>query len=119
MKTIKLIRLIAQISLLLISVITFNFALISGANIEQDGVSGIIHNFPNTWPWLLLLALTILSWKKPLLSGALITITGIVFVYFFNIGEQIYSIVLALSTSVALLGLILLYCQYYLKRLSE
>jgi hypothetical protein len=97
-----------KIVLLLISLLLFAFAVVSGA--EGNDVSSILRNSPNAWPWLILLLLNYWAWKKPLIAGVLITIFGLFSIYFFNFtGSSFYPIVFFVTVLITLLGVSLLF----------
>jgi len=57
--------------LLLLSILIFLFALLSGSE-DQEGnitISGIFYKFPNAIPWVVLFLITWLPWKHKLCSG--------------------------------------------------
>lgn len=81
-------RNIARYSLLIIVILVGLFALLSGSEDYGGGLSGIIKNSPNALPWLLLLVLVVLAWKKELIGGVLIAILGIVMLFFFVINSN-------------------------------
>lgn len=77
-------RFVARYGLLLLSVLIFIFALLSGAEEYGGGFMGVMKNSPNALPWLVLLLLVLFAWKNELLGGILITALGVYFVYYFN-----------------------------------
>lgn len=84
LKKANLFRNIARYTLLFIGVLAFLFALFSGAGDYGGGVSGVLKNSPNALPWLTLLLLTFIAWKRELIGGLLIIFIGLVLMYFFN-----------------------------------
>ena len=62
-KTANIFRNTAIYSLLIIGVLIFIFALLSGAESKGGGVVGIIKNSPNALPWVFLLVLVYVAWK--------------------------------------------------------
>jgi hypothetical protein len=78
-------RNIARYSLLVVGILVFIFALLSGSEAYGGGVMGIIKNSPNALPWLGLLVFLFIAWKRELIGGLLITALGIFLMIFFNI----------------------------------
>ncbi len=105
LKAANLLRYIARYSLLFVGGLTFIFALISGSEEYGGGFMGIIKNSPNALPWLLLLALIFLAWKKELVGGIIITVLGILMLYFFNFrGPNFFVSTFILTCIVIILG---------------
>ena len=76
-KTANIFRNIARYSLLIIGVLIFIFALLSGAEKLGGGIMGIIKNSPNALPWALLLILVYVAWKWELVGGIIVTGLGL------------------------------------------
>ena len=74
----------ARYVLLVLGILVFIFALLSGAESYGGGIKGIIQNSPNAIPWGILLVLVYVAWKWELTGGIIITIIGIAMLYFFN-----------------------------------
>jgi hypothetical protein len=102
-------RIIAQILLLLITIIVFIFALLSGSEGYGGGFMGIVKNSPNSLPWLLLFGLNYLVWKKELLGGIILTVFGVFISWFFNSGEIFNIEVFFLTSFITLIGLFFIY----------
>lgn len=99
---------VLRLLLLLISLAVFVFALLSGA--ESGSWQDVLANSPNAWPWLLLLGLNYLAWKRPKVAALLITAFGLFATYFFNFtGGRFYPLVFALTLSIVLIGVLLGY----------
>jgi hypothetical protein len=95
--------------ILLLSSLVFVFALLSGTNEEVS----IWENLPNAWPWLTLLFLNYLLWKKELLGGVALTFFGLFAVWFFNFSGGVFFLSTFLMTSMLLmLGLIFSYLAW-------
>ncbi len=93
--------------LLLITTIVVLFALLSGSEDYEEGFMGIVKNSPNTLPWVLLLALNYLAWKKELFGGIILTIFGLFITWFFNFsGVNFWQTTFALTFLITLLGII-------------
>lgn len=100
-----------NIGLLLISLLLFVFALLSGA--EGKGWHAILSNSPNAWPWLLLLLLNYLVWKKPKIAGVLIIIFGLAATYFFNFrGGKFYPLVFGVTILITFIGGLQVYLAF-------
>jgi len=106
MKIANVMRYIARIALLIIGIVVFIFALISGSEGFGGGFTGIIRNSPNALPWLALLLLVFLAWKKELIGGITITVLGLGMIYFFNTGPNFYLATFILTCMITILGLL-------------
>ncbi|MBN2406333.1 MAG: hypothetical protein JXJ19_01440 [Elusimicrobia bacterium] len=62
----------------------FVFALFSGSPEKGSGLKGVILNSPNSFPWMMLIAVIILSKRYPRICGLLILAMGIASVFFFR-----------------------------------
>lgn len=114
-KTIRRVKVFTGFGLLLLGVLVFIFALVSGSD---DG--GLLRNTPNTIPWLLLLVLTIYSFKKPVFGGLLIILYGLALVYFFNFrGANFFLTTFILTMIIPLAGFVILSCGYYLENVIK
>ncbi|MBT6809046.1 MAG: hypothetical protein HOA52_06130 [Flavobacteriales bacterium] len=103
-------RIIAQILLLLITIIVFIFALLSGSEGYGGGFMGIVKNSPNSLPWLLLFGLNYLVWKQELLGGIILTIFGLFITWLFNfIGPNFWWTTFAFTSFITLLGILFIY----------
>ena len=74
--------------LAIFGLLAFIFALLSGAETDGSGISGIITNSPNTLPWAALLILAYIGWRWPLIGGICITLLGFGLLYFFGIFDD-------------------------------
>jgi hypothetical protein len=105
-KTIKIarwLRYVARTVLVIASVFWFVFALFSGAEGFGEGMKGVLINSPNALPWLLLFVLVWVVWKWELIGGILISVFGLVTVFFFDTYEEVISF-LIISLPLILLG---------------
>lgn len=123
MKREELIRLaiilqrIGLYGLLGLSILLLIFALISGSESFGGGLEGIIKNSPNALPWLGLLLIAILSFKRPQQGGYLTVIAGFVLMYFFNFrGENFFLLTFVFCLLIILLGFILIISEQVLKK---
>jgi len=114
LKIAKILRWIARIILLLVSLFWFVFALLSGAEELGGGLKGIIMNSPNALPWLLLFVFVYVVWKWELIGGILITIFGILTILAFDTFEHLINFSL-ISLPLILLGIFLILSWYLTK----
>jgi hypothetical protein len=113
--TVKTIKSIAWFVLLLLGLLVFVFALISG---NED--IGLLKNSANTLLWVALLSVTIYAWKKPVFGGFTVILIGLVMVYLFNFnGKNFFLSTFILTLVIPLLGFIILICGYYLDNLPD
>ena len=110
----KYLRYTARIVLLTVSSFWFVFALFSGAEEYGSGLKGVLMNSPNALPWLLLLLLVYIAWKKELIGGSLITLIGFLSIAFFKTYEHLIVFMLV-SLPLILLGGSLV-VSYYLDK---
>ena len=114
-KTIKRVKAFTGVGLFILGVLVFVFALVSGS---EDG--GLLRNSPNSLPWLLLLVLTLYSFRKPVFGGLLIILYGLALVYFFNFrGVNFFLTTFILTMIIPLLGFVILSCGYYLENVVK
>lgn len=85
LKTANILRNIARYTLLVLGILVFIFALLSGSEDYGGGIKGIIKNSLNALPWVILLVLIYVAWKWELVGGIIITLLGIAMLYFFNL----------------------------------
>ena len=96
LKTANILRNIARYTLLVLGILVFFFALLSGSEDYGGGISGIIKNSPNALPWLLFLVLIFIAWKWELVGGIIITLLGIGLLYINNFRLPIITFILIL-----------------------
>ena len=117
--TANLLRNVARVTLLLIGIIVFLFALVSGSEEYGGGINGIIKNSPNALPWLIIIVMTAVAWYKEQIGGVFITVFGIFLVYFFNFsGPNFWYSTLLLTMIIPTMGLFLI-ASWYLRKGSE
>lgn len=105
LKTANVLRYIARYKLIVISLLVFIFALLSGAEKYGGGIHGIIKNSPNALPWLILIILIFIAWRKELIGGIIITLIGIAILFFFVLfGNNFFLSTLILSLLIIILG---------------
>ena len=80
-----MLRWTARILLLIITIFWGVFALLSGASEYGGGITGIIKNSPNALPWLVLLIINYLAWKRELIGGIIVLSIALFFSFFFRI----------------------------------
>ncbi len=99
-------RFTARAVLLAIGIIAFLFGLVSGAEMENGIIDGIIDNSPNALPGLALLVSTAIAWKYELIGGILIVLFGFFLIYFFNFsGNNFFPITFIATMLITILGL--------------
>ena len=81
---------------MVLGILVFFFALLSGSEDYGGGISGIIKNSPNALPWLLFLVLIFIAWKWELVGGIIITLLGIAILYLSNFRVPILTFILVL-----------------------
>lgn len=79
---------IVKVFLLLYGAFFFFFALFSGASDYGGGIEGLIYNFPNTLPWILLFVIIYIAWRWEFLGGVILFFLGLASIFFFNIYES-------------------------------
>ncbi len=119
LKTANILRNTARYSLLVIGILVFIFALLSGSEDYGGGFAGIVKNSPNALPWLLLLALVYVAWKWELIGGIIITALGFVMMYFFNFnGQNFFVSTFILTILIIALGSCFM-VSWYLRKTSN
>ena len=103
LKLANLFRNIARFVLLVLAILIFLFALVSGAE-ENSGIMGILKNSPNALPWAILLIIVWIVWKKELLGGIIIILFGIAGAAFFSIWNNLFEFVFWLILGIIMLG---------------
>lgn len=105
LKTANILRNTARYTLLVLGILVFIFALLSGSEEYGGGISGIIKNSPNALPWLVLLVLIFVAWKWELVGGIIITVLGFAMLYFFNFrGSNFFLVTFILTLLIITLG---------------
>ena len=111
-----ILRNVARYSLLLLTLFTFTFALLSGAEKYGGGLNGVLKNSPNALPWVGLLLLVYVAWKWEWVGGLLITVLGLFLVYYFNFqGSRFYWAVFLVTILVVVLGVCFMLSSYLRK----
>lgn len=120
LKTANILRNIARYTLLVLGILVFIFALLSGSEDYGGGVSGIIKNSPNALPWLILLVLIFTAWKWELVGGIIITVLGIAMLYFFNFrGPNFFLVTFILTLLIVILGSFFIISWYLTKSIDD
>ena len=110
----------ARYTLLVLGILVFIFALLSGSQEYGGGIEGIIKNSPNAIPWLLLLILIFIAWKWELTGGIIITVLGLIMVYFFNFrGPNFFLVTFILTLFITALGSFFILSWYLRKKIAE
>ncbi|TQV86137.1 hypothetical protein FKG94_00850 [Exilibacterium tricleocarpae] len=107
-RLIKLLRYSARITLAVVALSWFGFAVLSGAG---NGLRGLLANLPNTLPWLGLAIVVYVAFRWELVGGVLVLVTGLASVVFFNAWAAPIVLVGA-SLPVIAAGTVLLVCYY-------
>jgi hypothetical protein len=112
-QTANILRNIARYTLLVLGILVFIFALLSGSEKLGGGITGIIKNSPNAIPWVLLLVLIFVAWKWELIGGIIITLLGLFLLYFFNFrGPNFWWSTFLLTLIIPLLGSFFITSRY-------
>lgn len=88
----KTIHWFPRIFILIFAILIFIFALFSGAEQLGGGIKGVLLNSPNTIPWIILLGIVWLAWKRPKIGGYILIIISILFTIFFDIPRELIAI---------------------------
>jgi len=115
LRTANVLRNIARYTLLIMGILVFIFALLSGAEGYGGGIDGIIKNSPNALPWLFLLLIIYIAWKWELIGGLLIVLSGFATMYFFVFGQNFFLSTFILSLLIIILGGFFI-SSWYLRR---
>ncbi len=116
MEIANVLRNTARYGLLVLGILVFVFALISGSQDYGGGIVGILKNSPNALPWLTLLVLVLVAWKRELAGGILVTLFGLAVLYFFNFsGPNFWWSTFMITLSIPVLGAFFL-LSWYLRR---
>ncbi|MBT8221265.1 MAG: hypothetical protein KJP00_15665 [Bacteroidia bacterium] len=100
-------RNIARIGSIVIGILVFVFALLSGSEAYGGGLQGIIKNSPNALPWAFFLIVAFAARKWELPAGIIITLFGLGATYFFNFsGPNFFWITFVLTMTITILGLL-------------
>ena len=120
LKTANILRNIARYTLLILGILVFIFALLSGSEDYGGGISGIIKNSPNALPWLVLLVLIFVAWKWELVGGIIITALGLAMMYFFNFrGPNFFLVTFILTLLIVTLGSFFIISWYLTKSTKD
>lgn len=113
-----ILRYMARYFLLILGILVFIFALLSGAEDYGGGVEGIIKNSPNALPWLILLILVYIAWRWELLGGIIITLLGLSMVYYFNFtGSNFFISTFVLTLLITIFGSFFIF-SWFLRRME-
>ncbi len=118
-KTANWFRNIARYAMLIIGVLIFVFALLSGAEEYGGGLRGIIKNSLNALPWIALMVIVFVAWKWELVGGVLIILVGIFAYWFMSFrGNNINVAPFIIFLLIILMGEFFL-ISWYLRRKNE
>ena len=109
----SIIRKIARIASLIIGIVVFLFALVSGSEDYGGGIGGIIKNSPNALPWAAFLIIAVAARKWELIGGIIITLFGLAATYFFNFsGPNFFLVTFIITTLITMVGLLFIIAWY-------
>ncbi len=101
--------------LIIFSVVLLVFSLLSGA--EE---SGILNNSMNALPWAILLVITIVGYKKPLIAGGLLLVfAGGLLLLFDNLTEVKAKVMISLLEIAVIIPAILFISSWFLLKLKK
>ncbi|RLC52473.1 MAG: hypothetical protein DRH79_04855 [Candidatus Cloacimonadota bacterium] len=106
-KTANLLRNFARYFLLILGILVFVFALLSGAE-QTGGIKGIIVNSPNALPWLVFLFIVWLAWKKELIGGIVIILFSVAASILFSIWNDLFEFSFWLVLVILICGIFLI-----------
>ena len=107
-------RYILRTSLIIISITWFVFALLSGSENFGGGLKGVLSNIPNALPWLLLFVIIYVAWKRELVGGIIIILTGLFTIFFFQTYKSLVTL-LGISLPLIIISIFLL-MSWYLRK---
>jgi len=93
----------ARVMGVLYTTLFFLFALFSGAEQLGGGLKGIILNFPNTLPWVILGIFIWIAWKEEFIGGSIIAFFGLITIFFFDTYKNIIAFMI-ISFPLLLIG---------------
>ena len=111
-------RYILRTSLIIISITWFVFALLSGSENFGGGLKGVLSNIPNALPWLLLFVIIYVAWKRELVGGIIIILTGLFTIFFFQTYKSLVTL-LGISLPLIIISIFLLMSWYLRKNKNE
>lgn len=94
-----------KVFLTLLILLIIGFAIVSGSESFGGGIKGIIKNSPNAIPWLGLLIPVIIAWKYEKPGAIIITVLGLVVVYFFNTSPNFFMTTFIVTLTIPLCGI--------------
>ncbi len=109
---IESIRFAAGTALIILALLWFSFAILSGT---EHGLGGFVSNLPNALPWLWLLAIVYVAFRWELLGSVLVLCSGIASIFFFNAGTAPVVLV-GISLPLMVVGTALIVCHYLAPR---
>ena len=74
------------------------FGLVSGAG---EGLRGVLTNAPNTLPGLVFLICTAIAWRWEAIGGVALLMCGLVTLFFFHIGKNLFLLLTAVLPPLA------------------
>ena len=113
-KIAKYLRYTSRITLIIIAISWFVFALLSGSEKLGGGLKGILQNIPNALPGLLLFVIVYVAWKRELIGGLAVTLIGLFTIFFFQTYKSLITL-LGISLPLIIIGVFLLTSWYLTK----
>jgi len=114
----KLIYWTPRIIILIIAVLFFIFALLSGSEEYGGGINGVLMNSPNALPWLVLFLLVGVAWKWEKIGGWFFILFAIFSVFFFNVFKS-PGVLLFVTLPILLVGILFLISSKFNKKKSK
>lgn len=106
-----------KIILLIMSLLIFVFALMSGSEEFGGGFAGIIKNSPNALPWLILLIVNYINYRNELIGGSIIIAFGITANLYFNLMvPNFFLATFMLINIITFMGMFFVYSWYHEKK---
>ena len=116
LKSANILHKTADYVLLVLGILLFIFALLSGAEQYGGGLHGLIRNSPNALPWLVLLILWFIARKNELWGGILILLAVVgAFVFLVTRGNTMHIFPLAILLIIFIMGSFFV-AAYFLRR---
>jgi hypothetical protein len=104
----------ARYTSLVLGILVFIFALLSGSEEYGEGINGIIKNIPNALPWLVFLLLVYVAWNWEVVGGIILIILGLTLLYVFNFpSANLFSTASLLGLLIILIGSFYIIGWYY------
>ena len=109
-------RIIARSLILIMGLIIFSFAFISGIDEMRRGIDDMIMSSPYFLSWLILLTILFVAWVWELAGGIIILVMSLYSFYFFILHESAYGFFLIMITVASLILSVCLLSCWFLDR---